>query len=175
MKYLEKWVELYHKNSTLIFVIFLQTAIILVLLSAILFLAVKRTVVIAIPPNGISIAAGSETHNLLWGRYYIDLLTNFSKNDIDTRLNILFSFVNNPEIKERLVKEAEEVKRNDVSQVFIPYEATWKVSGDVVSVKGHLKRFVGTTLSREEDTLVKVKLRQTGVSILLEDWKYEKP
>ncbi|MGI0060681.1 MAG: type IV conjugative transfer system protein TraE, partial [Nitrosotalea sp.] len=141
----------------------------------VLYLAINRKVVIAIPTTGSQIVAGSENHKLLWGRYYIDLLTNFSKNDIDTRTNILLTFVRNQLTKENLLKEAEEVKRSDITQVFVPYESTWQVQGDVVSVKGNLKRFVGTTLVRNEDVIVKVKLRYTGATVELEDWKYEKP
>jgi len=175
MKYLEKWAELYRKNSILLFVVFLQAVLIIFLLTAVLYLAVKRTAVIVIPPTGTQIATGSETHRLLWGRYYIDLLMNFSKNDIDNRLNILFTFIQNPKARERLIREAEEIKKNDIVQVFIPYESTWKVQGGVVSVKGHIKRWIGTTLVRDEDVLVKVKLRPSGSIIALEDWKYEKP
>lgn len=175
MKYLEKWSELYRKNAILLFIVFLQAIVIIFLLTAVLYLAVNRTAVITIPPTGSQIIAGSETHRLLWGRYYIDLLTNFSKNDIDTRTNILLTFVRNPKARERLIEEAEDIKKNDITQVFIPYESTWKVQGGVVSVKGHIKRWVGTTLVRSEDVIVKVKLRPSGSIIALEDWKYEKP
>ena len=173
MKYIEKWAELYRKNSILLFVVLFQGIIIVFLLTTVIFLALKRTAVISIPPTGTQIIAGSERHRFLWGRYYIDLLMNFSKNDIDNRLNILFTFIQNPKAREKLIEEAEEIKKNDIVQVFIPYESTWKVQGSVVSVKGHIKRWIGSTLVRDKDVVVKVKVRRTGSIIVLEDWKHE--
>jgi len=108
-KYIELWENLKEKNRTLILVIVFLMFIIFMLLQAVAFLAIHRTINLYIPGTPYAITVPDSSFAIWWARYFVSLLANFNYQLIDNNIAVLSSVIS-PELKKELLKQAVDCK-----------------------------------------------------------------
>jgi len=144
-RYLEAWANLKEANKILLLVVALLVALILGLASIMAYLFTHREVVVYMPPYE-TVRVSGKSYILLWARVFTNYITNFDPNTVESRMNFLLTYAFNDEIKQKLLREAEDIKRNRISQQFIPFEGSWELIPEKreIKVKGRLRRWIGT-------------------------------
>ncbi len=172
-KYIELWENLRESNRVLIIVLFLSVLLNIAMLNGIFYLATHKEVVINMPPSG-RLVVGGQGYIIMWARFFVDMYSNFSPETVDERTKILMSYIEEPQQKENLLKEVDLAKKNRITQVFIPYEGTWKIDYKTrsVEVKGRLKRWVGSELVHDKMVKLKVYFRILGDKVIFRGVEY---
>lgn len=172
-KYVEIWENLKEENRKLLFVIGFLVIIIVFLLMAVVNLAVHRNISLYIPGVPVEIKAPSKELGLWWARYYVNLLGNFIPEIVEDNYQVVYSTAT-PEAKDKILKEINKIKKNKISQSFLPIEGSWEFSsGGIIKINGFLKRYIGSDLVEEKTKKMCVKLRWNNGKFELEDWWYE--
>ena len=172
-RYIELWENLKESNRVLIIILFLSVVLNIAMLNGILYLATHKEVVISMPPSG-RLSVGGQGYVIMWARFFVDVYGNFTPETVQERTNILLSYVEDPSKKEELLKEMEDIKKNRITQVLIPYEGTWKVDykAKAVTVEGRLKRWIGSELVQDRMVKVKVYFRILGERVMFKGVEY---
>ncbi|HIP43071.1 MAG TPA: hypothetical protein EYG91_04065 [Aquifex aeolicus] len=142
---IEAWANLKEANKVLLLVIALLVALILGLVSITAYLLTHKEVVVYMPPYE-KVKVGGRDYILLWAKVFTNYITNFDPDTIENRMNFLLVYAFSDEIKQKLLKEAEDIRRNRITQQFIPFEGSWELIPEKreIKVKGRLRRWIGT-------------------------------
>ena len=147
----EQWVIQKFKNRVYLGIIFLELIVIIFCLGTITRMSVTRKVVVEIPPIAYDVVVGDKAYIKWWGRYFINLVSDFSPINYEDRLNTLLLYASSRSVEKIRIeglRKLKDVKKMKISQTFYPVEGTWEVKRLTkymwrVSVKGILKAWQG--------------------------------
>lgn len=177
-KYLELWANLKEKNRLLLIVLLVQSSILVVFAFALAFMAVNGKQPVEYPGIGV-VSYGDRNYMLGMGRKIIGFLADFNYENIDDRALLLSKYIKEPDIKDRLLKDNDFIRKNRVTQTFSPYENTWDIKKPAgsntiqISVEGRLLRVVGRDIVDNGKYKYTVFIKANGYSVDLEEWKFE--
>lgn len=145
-KYLEAWANLKEQNRVLLVLVAFLLAGLIGMTGMVGWVLSRKEVVIYMPPYH-EVKVGSREYVQLWARVFAEYLGNVDPDTVEKRAAFLRIYAYGP-LKDRILSEAIEIKKNRITQQFIPLEGTWELDPQKkeVRVKGRLKRWIGTEL-----------------------------
>jgi hypothetical protein len=129
------WEKLDRTVKVLIFVAVVQAVLNIVLLQVIAKMYKQKDVTVEFPPGvyvGTEVTAGNNKgYVMLWAQYFIRLVSEFSPRNFGSKVDKILDNVNTvgeKRLKKKLIDELEEIKKNNVYQVFHFDENSWKAT-----------------------------------------------
>lgn len=174
MKYLEIWENLREQSKILLIIVGFLLVVNLALVFTAVSLAVKREVAVYLPPYE-KIYVGGKEYVLLWARYFTNLITNFSPENVEGRVELLSQYAYSDDLRLSLIEEGKRIKKDRIEQVFHPFEGTWELNPKEreISVKGRLRKSIGGELIENRTATFKLYMRIIHGKPYLVGFKYE--
>ncbi|GAB5047565.1 TraE/TraK family type IV conjugative transfer system protein [Thermodesulfovibrio sp. TK110] len=150
-------------------------------------LAFNRNITITFPSGtyeNTSVVAGNNKGYIeLWGRHFIDVISEYSPQNFEAKANYLLRYTSSKgdkNLRPKLLSILDEVKKTNAYQEFHPDEATWKVTWLTrelwrVEVEGDVAREVsvsGQSVKNKQRRLYYVDIKYSKDGIQLEDFGY---
>ncbi len=174
------WGDLKEANKTLLIIVGLLGILVVALLMAVIYLSSHRELRVELPPQ-TPIVAGEKEHLLLWGRFFVDLVSEISRSNYVDRMNLLLRYTHGEQeknIKANAITLIKELETDNIYQNFFPDERSWKVTPlgkgiQRIEVEGLMRRFYGLQKREETRYVYWVDLKYKG-NISLEGFGYAK-
>ena len=177
-KYLELWANLKEKNRVVLVAWLVSLLLNIVLASALAYISINGKQPVEMPGVGV-VSYGDKAYMEGMGRKIVGFLADFNYENINDRASLLSSYIKEPEVSDRILKDNDFIAKNRVTQAFSPYENTWKTEKPAgsktvqVSVEGRLMRIMGRDIVDNGKYKYTVFIKANGHSVDLEEWKFE--
>lgn len=150
-------------------------------------LALNRNITVQFPPGtyeNTSVQAGNNKGYIeLWGRHFIDVITEYSPQNFEAKANYLLRYTSSKgdkNLRPKLLTILDDIKKTNAYQEFHPDESTWKTTWLMrelwrVEVEGDVVREVsvsGQSTRSKQRRLYFVDIKYSKDGIQLEDFGY---
>jgi len=181
------WRQLDQTVKTMVIALIVAVMIIWASLWLIAKLALNREITIKIPPgtyqNTAVVIGNNKGYIELWGKHFIDVITEFSPTNYEDKANYLLSYASTKgekNMRPKFLDALKEIKETNAYQEFHPKMGSWKVTWLTtelwrVEVEGETVRETSilSTVTRNKKTrqyYVDIKYSKDGIQ--LEDFGY---